>query len=114
MADSIETLKAETGIEEFDAVIEVQHDLTFALAGGQGDDEHRLTDGDSIWLGPFAEVRRIPAGVYGITHWNDPDGENPIVHGLPDDGPEDLFQEEILALVEQHHVALWLQAPPDE
>ena len=112
MADSIETLKAETGIEKFDAVIEVQHDLTFALAGGQGDDEHRLTDGDGIWLGPFAHVRRIPAGVYGIGYWKDPDG-SPAIYGLPADAPDEFDCEDILVLIHQHKVAIWLQAPDD-
>ena len=111
MAKNIKELQQETGIEKFDAVIEVQHDLTFALAGGQGDDEHRLND-DGIWLGPFAHVCRIPAGVYGITHWNDPGGD-PVINGLSADAPGEFDREDILALIHQHEVAIWLQAPPD-
>lgn len=111
MAKNIEELKAETGIEKFDAILEVKHDLTFALAGGEGDDEYRLTD-DGIWLGPFAHVRRIPAEVYGITHWNNLDGD-PVIHGLPAATLNEFDCEDILALIHQHKVAIWLQAPPD-
>lgn len=113
MAKNIAELKTETGIQEFDAILKVKENLRFSLAGGEGDEEHRLTDRRGIWIGPFAEFRRIPIGVYGITHWNDSGGD-PIIHGLLDDGPECFDQEEILSLVNTHRVAAWLQAPPDE
>lgn len=109
MAKNIKELQQETGIEKFDAILEVRRDLTFALAGGHGDDEHRLSD-DGIWIGPFALVCHIPAGVYGVTHWHN---RQPALHGLPANAPDEFDREDILALIHQHEVAVWLQAPPD-
>jgi hypothetical protein len=87
---------------EFDAIMKVTRESSFVLEGVEP------LCGDSIWLGP-TQIFTLRKGEYGITGWNDPEGE-PILHG-PSEIPT-MAQEDILALVETHKVAIWIKPPP--
>lgn len=102
---SIDELKVETGLDEFDAIFEVAKEFTLVFAGLPDEDEYRLHN-KSLYLGPHPSVYKLQLGVYGARGWGEQ--EDPELYGSDD--YLSLDRDDVDSLVEQGYIK-YLQAP---